>query len=121
VIHKDALALLLPPLTGREPVAATLYLSRQGERRPAHLVETPAALNADEEMHPARAGGLGPTDQPKIGEDGARELRDLAHLRPLDAGHRIEVHPQLVRMIEVLGADRVRVQLETGQVREPHQ
>ncbi len=40
-------------------------------------------------------------------------------LRPCHARHRIEVHPQLVRVIQILGADRMRVQLEAGQVREP--
>ena len=48
-------------------------------------------------------------------------LRHLAHLRPLDAGHRIEVHPQLVGMVQIVGADRMRMQLEAGEVGEPGQ
>ena len=70
-------------------------------------------------MHTARTGGLGPTDESKIGEDRARELRDLAHLRPFDAGHGIEIDPQLVGMIEVLGAHRMRMQLEAREVGQP--
>jgi hypothetical protein len=46
-------------------------------------------------------------------------MRHLAELRPRHARHRIEIHPQLVRMIQILGADRMRVQLEAGEVREP--
>ena len=42
-----------------------------------------------------------------------------ADLGPLHARHRIEVDAQLVGMLEVLGAHRVRVQLQAGEVREP--
>jgi hypothetical protein len=36
-----------------------------------------------------------------------------------DAGHRIKVHPQLVGMIKVAGADRMRVEVDAAQVRHP--
>ena len=44
---------------------------------------------------------------------------DLAHLRPLDARHRIEIDAQLVGMIEIVGAHRMRMQLEAREVRHP--
>jgi hypothetical protein len=47
------------------------------------------------------------------------DMRHLAHLSPLDPGYGIEIHPQLVRMLEVFGAHRVRVQLDTGEVGKP--
>ena len=53
VIHKDALALLLPPLAGGEPVAAAFHLARERERRAPHLVKAPAGFDADEQVHPA--------------------------------------------------------------------
>ena len=43
----------------------------------------------------------------------------LAHLGPLDPGDRIEVHAQLVRVIEIVDAHGVRVQLEAGEIRHP--
>jgi len=70
-------------------------------------------------MHPARARRLGPADQPKVRQHFARDLGDLAYLRPLDPWHRIEIDAQLVGVIEVLGAHRMRMQLETGEVGKP--
>ena len=45
----------------------------------------------------------------------------LAHLRPRHAGHRVEVDPQLVGVVQVLGADRVRVEVEAAEVRDPRE
>ena len=46
---------------------------------------------------------------------------DLAHLLPFDTRHRIEIDTQLVGMIEVLGADGMRMQLEAGEVGHPRE
>ena len=52
----------------------------------------------------------------------ARTTRaDLADLRPLDARHRIEIHAQFVGVIEIVGAHRVRMQLQAGEVGHPQQ
>ncbi len=40
-------------------------------------------------------------------------------MRPFDSRHRVEVDAQFVGMLEVLGANRVRVQLEAGKIGEP--
>ena len=45
--------------------------------------------------------------------------RHLADLRPRHARHRVEVDPQLVGMVEVVGADRVRVEVEAAEVGDP--
>ena len=54
-----------------------------------------------------------------IVERGVHDVRDLLDLRPLDAGHGIEVDAQLVRVIEIVGPHRVRVQLEAREVGHP--
>ena len=47
--------------------------------------------------------------------------RNVADLRPLDAGHRVEIDPQLIGMVEVVGADGMRVQIDTAEVHDPRQ
>ena len=64
---------------------------------------------------------FGQPTRPKSLEHLAHDARDLLQLRPLDARHRIEVDAQLVRMIEILGAHRMRVELEAAEVRHPRQ
>ena len=44
---------------------------------------------------------------------------DVADLRPRHAAHRVEVDPELVRVVEVVGPDRVRVQVDAAQVDHP--
>ena len=112
VVEEHAVALFLPPLAGRQAGRAPLDLAREGERGAAHLVEAPAALDPHVDVDAARAGRLRPADQAEVVERGADHRRDVADLRPLDARHRIEIDAQLVGMIEIVGADRMRVELE---------
>jgi hypothetical protein len=72
-------------------------------------------------VHAARSRRLGPAGEPEVGERRAHDGGHLAHLVPGHTGHRIEIDPQLVGMVEVLGAHRVRVQLEAGEVGHPGQ
>jgi hypothetical protein len=69
----------------------------------------------------ARASAARRTDK----ADGLERLPDhqrhLAHLRPRHAWDRVKVHAELVRVIEVLGADRVRVEIETAEVGDPRE
>ncbi len=46
---------------------------------------------------------FGQPTRPTLVERGVHDGRDLAHLRPLDAGHGIEIDAELVGMIEVVG------------------
>ena len=59
--------------------------------------------------------------RPKSSSVALHDVRDLADLRPRDAGHRIEIDAQLVGMIEIVGANRMRVQLEAREIRHPRQ
>ena len=45
--------------------------------------------------------------------------RHCAHVRPTDARTRIEIDPQLVRMIEIAGAHRMRMQLDATEIDDP--
>ena len=47
------------------------------------------------------------------------DLRHVLDLSPFDAGNRIEIDAQLVGVIEILGADRMRMQLDAREVRHP--
>jgi len=121
VVEEHAVPLLLPPLARRQRRRAALDLARDRERGAPHAIEGPRALDADVDVHAAGAGRLRPADQAEILERRLDHVRDLADLGPGDAGHRIEVDAQLVGMIEVVRADRVRMQLEAGQVCHPHE
>ena len=48
-------------------------------------------------------------------------MRDSADVRKRHAADRIEIDAQLIGMIEILGANRVRMKLETRKVRHPHE
>jgi hypothetical protein len=54
-------------------------------------------------------------------ENLAGDERDVNDLSPVDARHRIEVDPQLVGVGEVVGPDRMRVEVDTTEVDRPHQ
>ena len=115
------MALFLPPLAGGDRRRAPLDFARERQRRAPHFAERPVAPDAHVDMDAARAGRLRPADQPQIVERGPDHPRHLADLRPLDARHRIEIHAQLVGMVEIVGAHRVRMQLEAGEVGHPQQ
>jgi len=112
VVEEHALPLLLPPVAGGQGGRAPLHLAGQGQRRPADLIEDPAAMDAHDDVDAARTRGLGPAHEAEVGQDLVDDARDLADLRPLHAGHGIEVDTQLVGMVEVVRTHGVRVELE---------
>src|SRR5213078_1577016 len=71
--------------------------------------------------HASRPRRLGPADQPEILEHVARYHRHVANLRPRHTGDRVQVDPQLVRVIQVAGTDRVGIEVYTSQVDDPGQ
>ena len=89
------------------------------ERRAAHFGERPARLDAHVHVHAARAAGLGPAAKPHLFEQRFHLERDAAHIVPADAGTRIEIDAQLVGMIEIAGAHRMRMQLDAAEVDDP--
>ena len=115
------MALFLPPSARRQRRCAPLDFAREGQRGPPHLVERPSSFDAHVHVHAARARRFRPADEREVGERGLDDLRDLADLRPRHAGHRIEIHAQLVRVVEILGSYGVRMKFEAGEVRHPRE
>lgn len=72
-------------------------------------------------MNAARARRLGPADQPVLGQDLAHDQGDLADMVPGHARHGVQVDPQLVGVVEVVGPNRVGVQVQAAQVGQPGQ
>ena len=72
-------------------------------------------------MEAPRPGGLGPRRQPVVLEHLAGDQRHLDDLPPVDPGHRVEVDPQLVGMVEVVGAHRMRIEVDAAEVDRPDQ
>ena len=70
-------------------------------------------------MDAARARGFRPANELEIVEGCPHDVSHLAKLIPRNPRNRIEIYPQLVGMVEVVGANRMRVQLETGEVSHP--
>ena len=119
VVEEDPVPLLLPPLGRGEIRHTPLHVPREGERRPADLRERPARLDPDVDVDAARSGRLGPADEPDGLQRLADDERDLADLRPRHARDRVQVHPQFVGVVHVLGPDRVWVEVDAAEVRDP--
>ena len=115
------MALLLPPLAGGDGRRAPLHVARQGQRRAADLGERPARLDAHVDVDAARAGRLGPADQADASSASLATSATSRTCVPGHARHRIEVDAQLVGMVEVLGADRMRVEVDAAEVDDPEQ
>ena len=62
---------------------------------------------------------FGQPTRPRSRQRRLDDTGNIADLRPLDAGHRIQVDAQLVGMIEILSTHRMRMQFEAGEVRHP--
>ena len=119
VVDEHAVPLLLPPLGGGEGGGAALHVAGEGQGRAADLREAPATLDAHVDVDPARAGRLRPANEAHVRKGLLDHQRHLADLRPGHARHRVQVHAQLVRVVQVIGAHRVRVQVQAAQVRDP--
>ena len=53
--------------------------------------------------------GPGRSDPARLGQGIVHDPGDVPHLPPFNTWHGIEIDAQLVRMIEVFGADRMRM------------
>ncbi len=121
VIDEHSLALFLPPLTRGECRRTLLDFPGQCESREAYFIEAPVGLDAHIDVHATRARRFGPADQFEIVEHRPDDRGDLLDLFPGHARHGVQVDAQLVGMIEILGADRMRMKLEASQICEPGQ
>jgi hypothetical protein len=99
-------ALLLPPLAGGQFRRPALDLASQRQRGPANLVEVQRRSMRMLTWMPREPDVLGQPTSPLSASTSARHQRHATHVIPLDAGHRVEVDAQLVRVVQVLGADR---------------
>jgi hypothetical protein len=70
-------------------------------------------------VHSARAASLRPSLQPDFLKKGLHLHCDTADIGPGNARRWVEVNPQLVRMIEIIGANRMRVELDAAEVHDP--
>ena len=76
-------------------------------------------LDADVDVHAAGAAGLGPAGEAVLFEDGFDFEGDGADVGPFDAGAGIEVDAELVGVVEIVAADRVRVEFDAAEVDDP--
>ena len=72
-------------------------------------------------MHAARAARLRPAAKPELLEQRLHFHGHATNVVPLHARTRIEIDAQLVGMIEIVGAHRVRMQLDAAEVDDPRQ
>ncbi len=121
VVDEHSLALLLPPLAGREVGRTALHLAGQRERGATHLEEVPARLHTDVDVDALGAGRLGIAAQPVLAEHVVHHHRRTAHRVPRDARRGIEIDPQLVGMVEVAASRGPRVEVDDAEVDRPGQ
>ena len=121
VVEEHPVALLLPPLGGRDRGRTPLDVARERERRPPNLAVGPAALDAHVDVDAPRPRRLRPADQPHRVEGLVDDAGHVAHLRPGHARHRVEVDAQLVGVLHVVGAHGVRVEVDAAEVRDPRE
>ena len=121
VVHEDAVPFLFPPLRGGQVRCPALDLAGQGHGGLPDLGELPAPLDPGVDVEAARAGRLGPAGQPEVGQYFPGDQRDLEDLGPFHPRHRVQIDAELVRVLEVVGPDRVRVEVDAAQVDGPDQ
>ena len=120
VVDEDPLAaLLLPPFRRHLAGQAPLELAAEGDGGVAHVGERPARLDPDVDVDPAAAGGLGKPDVAQVAEQHARLGGDALGVGEVRAGLRVEVEAQLVGMVDVIAADRPRVEGDRAHLRGP--
>ena len=119
VVDEDAVALFLPPPRRRQRGDAALDLAADREGGAAHVRECPLRLDAYVDVDAARAGCLRIAAVAELREDVAHAHRHLAHVGERGFGRRIEVDPQLVGMVDVVGAYRPGVEVEASEVDHP--
>ena len=95
--------------------------ARARARRGARSSEVPLGLDPDVDVDALRARRLRVAAQPVLGEHVAHDQRGAAHRVPADARRRVEVHAQLVGMVEVAAARRPRVEVDHAEVDRPHE
>ena len=116
------MALLLPPLRGRDRRRAPLDVARQRERRPPDLRRRSSARSIRTLTWMPREPDV--FGQPTSPTASRASCTTRATSRTCDQGtpgHRVEVDAQLVGMLHVVGADGVRVEVDAAEVGDPRE
>jgi hypothetical protein len=111
--------LFLPPLAGGQRGRAPLDLAGDGQRRPPDLVEAEAAFEAHVDVHAARARRLGPAAEAVLVQYLAHDQRHPPHVVPGHTRAGIEIDAQLVRMLQVVRAHGMRVEVDAPEIDDP--
>src|SRR5262249_20660313 len=120
VVDEDALAaLLLPPLGRHLAREAPLELPPEGDRRVADVGERPARLDPDVDVDAPAPRGLREAEVAEIVEEHARLGGDPHRVRGARARLGVEVEAQLVRMVDVVAADRPRMERDRAHLGRP--
>jgi hypothetical protein len=119
VVDEDTVTLLLPPLAGDELGSTTLGVSGERQGGAPYVVEAPPRFDPQVDVDAPGAGGLRPSSEAQIGEHFAHEVRRLANTVKAHPGSGIQIHAQFVRVIQIVGPDRVRVEIDAAQIHEP--
>ncbi len=72
-------------------------------------------------MEPPGAACLWPPHQPDIIQDILYNVGRVHNPGPINPGHRVQIHPQFVRVVKILRTDRVRVEVQTSEIHHPRQ
>ena len=114
-VDEHALAFFLPPSCGRQVRRPPLdFASHRLCGKPDEL-ERPPPLDARIDVKAARPRRLRPRRQAVVLST-SRATRDVNDLAPVDARHRIEVDPKFVGVGEIVGAHRVRIEVDAAEV-----
>ncbi len=113
------MAFFLPPFGAGEGGGAALDGAGECEGGAADFGEAPARVNADVDMHAAGAAGLGPAAEPEFFEEGFYFEGNAPDVGPLDARSRVEVDAEFIGVVEIAGADRVRMQFHAAEIDDP--
>ena len=119
VVEEDAVPLLLPPLAGRERGRAPLDLARERERRRGAPRRSSSAARSARTRGCRASPRSSASRRARVAEHLARPRAPPRGSAPTRRRHRVEVDAQLVGVLEIAGADRVRVQVDAAEVHHP--
>ena len=108
-----------PPLRRGQRGCAPLDFTREGQGRAPHVSESPSWLDADINMHAARAARLRPALSPTSPRTLSNFERHTPDVLPWNAGTRIEIHSQFVGVFEIYRPHRMWMQFDTTEVHDP--
>src|SRR5439155_3123927 len=100
---------------------ATRELPRHGYRAGAHLHGIPAPLEPHVHVNAAVARRLGPARESQLAQQGPHLARGDACFFEADAGLRVEIDAELVRVLRVRGQVRPDVEAEAPEVHGPRE